>query len=879
MMERLRDLKLRQNYGYGDNLLRDFYIPALARAVRYDRAVAYFNSHSLAGAAAGLSHFIERGGTIRLMVSPHNWDEGDVQALHGNLTVPEQLAQRLAASLVPENEIQKDRLSVLAWLVQEQRLEARILVGARGQLYHQKIGILVDAAGDGVAFSGSSNETLSAWERNAELVPTFCTWKSREQRESFDFQVQQFERFWEGQTDFRALPFPKAVLDKLLQMAPASPPLHVDVEPDPPALELFPHQQAGVKQLVQAYPNSRLLADEVGLGKTVTAGRALMKLREQGKCKRVLILAPANVCVQWQEELREKFGFDCPRLDAGQVRYPDGNSERWSRDNSFNQYDILIASSHLVRRSDWKQRLENAEPYDLIILDEAHHARRTAPEINLKRGRHRRNQLLALLEDVLVPQACCLWLLTATPVQLHLVEFYDLLRVLVTDDEKIGSPLQDWESFESFYQALADPGSFQAWSKLGQGVQWIADYSVPARGLSPANRKRLERFGREGRDAAQDARNLCQAGYGDLLLQSLQDRSPGGRLMLRRTRQQADMSGLFAQRVPEKVEISFASREEEALYGELDDFLLRLRTRDTKSGSRGFGFLLTIYRKRLTSSWQAVAKTIGRALSQDDQAMDELTLLEQGMEPADWDYEGKFQKLHKDFTADDRKALKVFAGRVSRVVEEQQDPKIRQLHRDIDVCRARGISILLFTQFWDTLEYLRTFLQGRYGNQVACYSGRGGEIWKLGEWIPVPKELLIRDLNEGKITILLCTDAASEGLNLQAASTLINFDLPWNPMRVEQRIGRIDRIRQTSSHLHIRNYVMRDTIEDRVYEVLENRIKLFEGAVGHMQPILGRVENLMADVTPEEASSQLESLLTKHEGEGHKVSVALGGIV
>lgn len=880
MMPGFRDLNLRVNYGLGHNLLTEFYIPVLSRAVSYDRAVAYFNSHGLAGAAAGLARFIQGGGVIRLMVSPHNWDPDDIQAIKGAVHVPENLARRLAKSLLPDNEIQAQRLSVLAWLVQEGRLEARVLIGAEYNLYHQKIGILRDTHGDGVAFSGSNNETVSGWKRNAEIMRVDCSWKDVSQHESFHYHAQEFEQLWNSQHGFTAMPFPEALVQELLRWAPDSPPVHVDLpDPDPisaPSVTFFPHQEEGVACLVDAYPQSRLLADEVGLGKTITAGGALLHLLEAGTCTRALILAPANVCVQWQEELAQKFGHTCPRLGSGRIHFPDGSHEPVPA-NPFDRYDLLIASSHLVRLPAWRKQLAAAKAYDLAILDEAHHARRPAPESNLKQDRQRFNLMLQLLNKILRDSARCLWLLTATPIQLHLVEFFDLLHPLMPQQEPKTSPLQHWDAFKSFYRACISPSAQQDWDILGKGVRSL-DCQIGEdirRRLKPADRKRLQSFGQPGRDASADARNLCQSGHRELLLDSIRARSPGNRFMLRRTRQQMGMATHFAKRIPRKVEIAFASAEAEDLYRELDDFLLRLLTRKGKT-PRGFGFMLATYRKRLTSSWQAVSLTIERALQRQKMPVDEIELMEQGLDPSESEHATISDKAYAGFTDSDWSELQAFSARVRQMADSQDDPKIQQLHRDIDNCRARGVSMLLFTQFVDTLDYVRTRLQGAYQDQVACYSGAGGEIWQGDCWRSVSKECLTQAFAQSRIAILLCTDAASEGLNLQTASTLINYDLPWNPMRVEQRIGRMDRINQQAKTLDILNYVMRNTIEDRVYEVLGQRIGIFESTVGNTQPILGRIENTLLTSSRDRATSRLEALCEEYRKEGEQISVVLG---
>jgi Helicase conserved C-terminal domain len=165
-------------------------------------------------------------------------------------------------------------------------------------------------------------------------------------------------------------------------------------------------------------------------------------------------------------------------------------------------------------------------------------------------------------------------------------------------------------------------------------------------------------------------------------------------------------------------------------------------------------------------------------------------------------------------------------------------------------------SAIVFTQYTDTMDYLRGELCQMYGAQVACYSGRGGELYQSGTWHTVPKEEIKKRFRNGEIKILLCTESASEGLNLQTCGVLINYDMPWNPMRVEQRIGRIDRIGQAHSTVTIHNFYYDGTVEAKVYRKLRDRIQAFTTVVGNLQPILAQVptfiEQAVMSADPEE---------------------------
>jgi hypothetical protein len=156
----------------------------------------------------------------------------------------------------------------------------------------------------------------------------------------------------------------------------------------------------------------------------------------------------------------------------------------------------------------------------------------------------------------------------------------------------------------------------------------------------------------------------------------------------------------------------------------------------------------------------------------------------------------------------------------------------------------------VFSEFTDTVEYLRDALFPGLGSGIACYTGDGGAVYEDGRWRHVSKEEITTRLANHEIRVLVCSDAASEGLNLQVASALINYDLPWNPARVEQRIGRIDRIGQEARDLRLVNLVLADSVDERVYQVLSQRCDLFQSYVGAMQPVLSIARRMLLGVQP-----------------------------
>ena len=199
---------------------------------------------------------------------------------------------------------------------------------------------------------------------------------------------------------------------------------------------------------------------------------------------------------------------------------------------------------------------------------------------------------------------------------------------------------------------------------------------------------------------------------------------------------------------------------------------------------------------------------------------------------------------------DDTKALPLTDAEVAEIREyidamaKVSDSKFDRLRADLDTARSAGHSTIVFTQFKDTLDDLRDRLAGAYKSQLATFSGSGGQVYREADgWVEVSKRDLVEAIRARAVTVLLATDAASEGLNLQACSYLINYDMPWNPMRVEQRIGRIDRLGQARSVVQVRSYFIPNTVEESVYSALAGRIDDFRALVGDLQPILGATEH------------------------------------
>jgi superfamily II DNA/RNA helicase len=192
---------------------------------------------------------------------------------------------------------------------------------------------------------------------------------------------------------------------------------------------------------------------------------------------------------------------------------------------------------------------------------------------------------------------------------------------------------------------------------------------------------------------------------------------------------------------------------------------------------------------------------------------------------------------------------------LAQIKQLPTDTKARELTRYITQLHQQGYpQIIVFTQYTDTMDFLRQYLTESSNidrpNPIICFSGRGGERFSGNRWEMISREEIKRTFREGKADILLCTDAAAEGLNFQFCGALINYDMPWNPMRVEQRIGRIDRLGQVFAEqgISIINLHYANTVETDVYMALRQRIGLFSRYVGKLQPILSTLSQRITSI-------------------------------
>ena len=905
-MHREVDWKLKYTPEYGD-LVELFYVPALRDARRYDRLSGYFTARAFALAARGIERLVRNGGRMRLIVGC-TLDPEEIAAIQEGTDMRGKVERHLLRSpLRPEDGDEADALELVAWMVANGHLDVRVAVGtdesgrpvASSALFHEKSGIVEDAEGDRIAWTGSLNETGSGWEDNWETAAVFTSWGRDLPR--VEAEERNFENLWYNRRKcWRVMEVPEAVRQHLLEFAPAQGlPKRLKPSPDPLAGKVrepdgrakwlrdrvwsfiraapsltphgetvgeatspitpWPHQVRAFERMYHRWPPRLLIADEVGLGKTIQAGMVLRQAWLSGRARRILIMVPAAVMKQWQIELYEKFNLNWPIYAGGKLAWYSPSPDRPTRTRaadagSWHREAVVIASSHLMRRRDRQEIVfEEAEKWDLVVLDEAHHARRRGAGGPGDKGP---NELLRLMRGMRDRQLVDgLILLTATPMQVHPVELRDLLDLL-------GLP-PEWSAnaFVEFFKLSGRPDvtaeAFEMMARLFRAEERAAQTSADAgdRRLSTLTPLSARRVLSALRDPSTIPRRRLGSSDRSAALRLMRARTPVKRLLSRHTRallRRYHSEGLLDAPIAKRkvkdrfVEMTEGERE---LYEAVEDYIAHTYGQATGTEKNAVGFIMTVYRRRLASSCQALASTLRRRLEAAEGTVPTAT-------------QGWNEDLPDDELADDvpgapedvaqaeDEALKLEeTGDIRRLLAMAErlpaDSKLGELLRILHELRGSGrkaSQVMVFTQYTDTIDFLREQLGADATLRLMCFTGRGGEMPEAaGRWRAISRDEAKRRFRDGEADVLLCTEAAAEGLNFQFCGALVNYDMPWNPMRVEQRIGRIDRLGQRHSIIRIFNLHYRDTVEADIYRALAKRIGLFQGVVGPLQPILAKV--------------------------------------
>jgi ERCC4-related helicase len=513
----------------------------------------------------------------------------------------------------------------------------------------------------------------------------------------------------------------------------------------------LPHQLHVLERALETRNVRYILADEVGLGKTIEAGMIIKELKARGLITRILVVCPTGLVSQWSVEMQEKFH------EKFQVILPsDFDTIRRLTDNDdvYGQFDRVISSMDSIKpiekHAGWsderveKYNQERVEAiinsgWDLIIIDEAHRVAGSSSDV----ARYKLGYLLSQASPYLL-------LLTATPHNGKTEPFLRLIRLL------------DEQAFPNYKSIVKEQ---------------VAPYLIRS----------------EKREAIDNNGNL-----------------------------------LFKKRYTHLVELTWDERHslQRQLYEMVSSYVSKTydKARRNRKKNMCLIFLMIIMQRMVTSSTAAVRQSLERRLhvllEEETRAntMSEADLDERDIENGDTD---AMEAISLDRTAEIEE-LKMIISTAKQAEFQHHDVKVDALFDTIDALQSEDPAqkIILFTEFVGTQVYLKELLESR-GYSVSVLNG-SMDIEERND-----------ALKEFKTTtsIFISTDAGGEGLNLQFANIIINYDLPWNPMKIEQRCGRADRIGQQRD-VHIYNMIIGDTVESRVREVLEEKLSVIMKELG-----------------------------------------------
>ena len=747
-----------------------------------------------------------------------------------------------AVDVAAEALLKKDRYQYLDALLHKGNVEIRVVPKERLFL-HGKAGSIHYPDGSRKAFIGSVNDSKSAFAINYELV-----WQDDES-ESADWVEKEFWYLWED-----SVPLPEVVLAEIHRVAHRQE-VTVDVlKPgDIPAAalaeapiyrageQLQPWQRSFVTMFLQhreIYGKARLLlADEVGVGKTLSmATSALVSaLLNDGP---VLILSPSTLTIQWQIEMQDKLGIPSAVWSSqrkvwigneGQFLSPLGEASSIKKC----PYKIAIISTGLIMH-----QCENGEfiretglilknSYGCVILDEAHKARVKG---GVGDNADQPNNLLRFMRKI-GEKTRHLILGTATPIQTNVDELWELLKVLNCGAEFIlGDSLSLWQNNEiatSLVTGKSKPvDEREAWELLRNPLPPLDEIATV----------------KNIRDhlAISDKDFHCSHRFDDLdyMVQNMwlsecldysffKTCNPVLRHIVLRKRKQLEEMGLLEKvgvnthPMPGKshlyhsrfIDLGIPTNHPFQVAYESAEKFSRLLSARTRAG----GFMKSLMLQRICSSFESGKKTAQRMLKHTVSIEDE-------------DDAESVVTILSNMTPEEVACLREIENQLSR--PEAVDSKLQTVKWFLTEFRTDGKTWLehgciIFSQYYDTAEWVARDLAKLLSTEpIAIYAGQGkSRLIKGNQENAVERESIKSAVKNREIKLVIATDAACEGLNLQTLGTLINIDLPWNPSKLEQRLGRIKRFGQARKNVDMLNLVYSETQDEKVYDVLSERLK------------------------------------------------------
>lgn len=857
-----------QRYSSRRGKLGDFLPALLDGATGYDRIAGYFSSSILEVAGEALDALAP--GTVVRVVCNSELDPLDVATARAAQAA---MFREWCASL-PENipDGMRTRLERLAGFLQCGRLRVKVLPDRVFGLVHGKAGVITRVDGSAIAFMGSANESRRAWTMNYEIVWT------DESQEGVAWTREEFEALWSHPDAFDLA---DAVVEDVVRVARRV------VIPDVPGWRgrdggdagaatvelpvyrqesgLWAHQKSFVHRAFELHKDGGarlLLADQVGLGKTVQLALAakLMALYGGG---RVLALVPRPLLQQWQDELWRLLRLPSAVWTGAAWVDEQGVSHLLPLAKCPRRFGIV--STGLVVHSSQIVNTLAEMSYECVILDEAHRARRRNLGPTHRNEPAQPNNLLAAMQR-LAPRTRSLLLATATPVQLDPIEAWDLLRVLgIGHFEVLGNNYSGWigrprvglDYVLGRETPPEDPSNAWEWMRNPLPPRTEGkDYGILRKALAVPDTQTWVQPEALATLPAPDrsrVRKMAQTFF--------PDHNPYVRSIVRRTREYLEttidpgtnepylkpvVARLFGERDADAVALDGFMRD---AYDVAEEFCAEVGKRGVSSG-----FLKTILLRRVGSTIAAGRATAEKMLARSNPDTDE-------------EDEDPTSSLYPLTPAEEAK-LREFLAKLDAA--PQGDPKYAVVESLLRLGTDgtgpwldRGC--IIFSQFYDSARWVVEQLSQRFPDEaIGLYAGgtRSG-VFQAGTWTRLSRETVKAQVMDGSVRILVGTDAASEGLNLQKIGTLINLDLPWNPTRLEQRKGRIQRIGQVRDEVLLYNMRYRGSVEDRVHQLLSDRLAAIRDLFGQIPDTLEDVWVAMAQRDEEKAVRVIDAVPVK----------------
>ncbi len=591
-------------------------------------------------------------------------------------------------------------------------------------------------------------------------------------------------------------------------------------------LSFMPHQINVAHRLSEDYFPRMILADEVGLGKTIEAGIYIKEMMARNIAERILLIVPASLVKQWKFEMENKFHIKFIYYDGLKLKKlkKKGHYEHLNILHNPFYYDNLIICSLQFARNPKYINLLSQISWDIVVFDEAHHLRRYL--LNKSTGNYRETLNFQLARN-LSQNTESLLLLTATPLQLHPFELYSLIELVHPEAFNNFSDFEHFRKNIPFINLLVrnitqlnELNTFEVKNtiKLLKDLKYIN------------NNKSFNEIITELKKLSKKTE----------ILKALEKDHTLSKFLIRNQKRNVISDEYINERVVKTILVN-PKEEELNIHNEIQLYLAKIYNLAGNATNKnlGLGFVITTLQKLLTSSKYAFLRSLEKRL---------LTLKKLKMEDPDYyesemdtstidDADVKIDLMNNNIlnVENQEKILREFYNKLKAIPYDSKSEKLLELLQKIYQNNPQE-KILIFTQFVDTLFFLKTILEEEDLNFSI-------EIFYGGLTKEQKADSVKRFRKNKRFSILLSTEIGGEGRNFQFCRILINYDLPWNPMKLEQRIGRLDRIGQRSEKIYIYNLFMEDTIETDIIFALNKRINLFKQSIGHLEPILGKIED------------------------------------